>query len=304
MLNGNSSAYGFRIRSPYPVRFLRAGGGEDQLDVAPALERPPAPSGPSLCEWTYRAAGEAAHAGLYGTDGVFDLWTSEGDAWQIDPSRRTVRISCTEDELFWEPCLWGIPALLCFMQRGDLPLHAAAIEVNGNAIVLAAPGRSGKTTLALAFHRHGYRVLTEDLACCRLTPTPVLLPGPAFLRVRPDVHDGHAPGGTHLICAQPERIYLGLNDDRRGTGDPVPIRAIILLRTSGSGVRLDRTPPRSALPDLWAISFRLPTQVALAQCLNQISGLASKVPVLTLHRPLQKAALEATVARILSVCGS
>ena len=118
------------------------------------------------------------------------------------------------------------------------------------------------------------------------------------------MHDGHAPGGTHLICAQPERIYLGLNDDRRGTGDPVPIRAIILLRTSDGGVRLDRIPPRSALPDLWAISFRLPTQVALAQCLNQLSGLASKVPVLTLHRPLQKAALEATVARILSVCGS
>ena len=66
MLNGNSSAYGFRIRSPYPVRFLRAGGGEDQLDVAPALERPPAPSGPSLCEWTYRAAGEAVEPSRVG----------------------------------------------------------------------------------------------------------------------------------------------------------------------------------------------------------------------------------------------
>src|SRR2546426_1302536 len=48
-----------------------------------------------------------------------------------------------------------------------------------------------------------------------------------------------------------------------------------------------RRPPRSTL-----FPYTTLFRSALAQCLNQLSGLASKVPVLTLHRPLQKAALE------------
>src|SRR2546430_14670805 len=87
------------------------------------------------------------------------------------------------------------PPALCCMHRGALPLHAAAVEIESRAVVIAAPGRHGKTTLALAFQRHGYRVLTEDLACCSLASTPKLLPGPALLRVRPDVYHGHPPAG-------------------------------------------------------------------------------------------------------------
>src|SRR5207244_12530639 len=105
---------------------------------------------------------------------------------------------------------WGIPAALRCMHRGDLPLHAAAVEVESRALVLAAPGWHGKTTLALAFQRHGYRVLTEDLACCSLASTPKLLPGPALLRVRPHVYPGRPPAGPHVVPARRNRVALGM----------------------------------------------------------------------------------------------
>ena len=304
MLNGEGSAYGFRLHSAYPLRFLRQGGGVELLHVAPAAAQPQAPQGAPVFAWTYQVRGQDAQARLYGSDDRFELHTSGGAAWQIDPGSRTVRIANPEDERFWEPGLWGIPALLCFMQRGDLPLHAAAIEVNGEAVLLGAPGRSGKTTLALAFHRHGYRLLTEDLACCRLTPGPVLLPGPAFLRVRPDMYDGAAPAGTHVVATRTDRIYLGVNEACRGTGEPVPISTIVFLRECDSGVRLERMTAQRALSGLWPLSFRLPTRAAQARCLRQLSALVGTVPVWSLHRPLQRGSLDATVAGILEVCGA
>jgi hypothetical protein len=42
-------------------------------------------------------------------------------------------------------------------------LHASAIEVGGNAIVLAGPSGAGKTTMALALAARGYRMLTEEI---------------------------------------------------------------------------------------------------------------------------------------------
>ena len=57
--------------------------------------------------------------------------------------------------------------MLCFRARGDTALHAAAVEVDGQAVVLGAPGTFGKTTLAAAFHAAGHRLLSEDTTCIR-----------------------------------------------------------------------------------------------------------------------------------------
>src|SRR5207245_8966828 len=114
---------------------------------------------------------------------------------------------------------------LSCMHRRDRPPQAAAVEIESRAVVIAAPGRHGKTTLALAFQRHGYRVLTEDLACCSVASVPRLLPGPPLLRVRPDVYYGHPTAGTHMVEARRNRVYLGGNDDRKGDGAPVPLPA-------------------------------------------------------------------------------
>src|SRR5918994_7191763 len=85
--------------------------------------------------------------------------------------------------------MWGVPAMLCFMEQGYLPLHAASVDVGGEAVLLGAPGTFGKTTLAGAFHNANHRLLSDDISACGLGRQPVVFPGPALLRVRRDVFD-------------------------------------------------------------------------------------------------------------------
>jgi hypothetical protein len=187
--------------------------------------------------------------------------------------------------------------MLCYTHRGDVSLHAAAADVGGGAVLFAAPSRYGKTTLALAFHRRGYRLLSEDLVCCRLEPSIAVLPGPALVRVRADVYDGNCPEGMHVVVSRTDRVFLGLDDDRRGSSDPVPLRAIVFLR-EGEELRVEPVTAAAALPDLWHLSFRLPAQEYRAQSFQRLARLAGAVPFFNVYRPLRLESLDATVELI------
>lgn len=270
-----------------------------EIVAAPAPRRRPAVA--PLADWTLPGAGNRVRGTLYEQPSGFEFWVSDAGAYHIDPDRRQIEMPAGADDVVREQRLWGIPSILCFLHRGDVPLHAAAVEVGGRAIVLAAPGRHGKTTLALALHRHGYRVLSEDLSCCRTGPVSEVVPGPALLRVRPDVYDGDPPSGTELVRRQPDRVYLAIAPERRGTSAPVPIAAIVFLRASADEVRLERAPAPVALADLWSLSFRLPTDVARARAFRQLARLASSTPTWDLYRPIRLTRLDETVAQIVAL---
>src|SRR2546427_9433415 len=259
------SEFGFRVRCAESLRFLRCGGGTDTLEVVVAPQVRRRPQTAPLADWWLAGPDDALRGTLYGVGTAFEFWATDAGAYRIEPETGRIEIPKSPDAIAREQRLWGIPATLCFMHRGDVPLHAAAVEIGAGAVVLAAPRQHGKTTLALAFHRHGYRVLSEDLACCRLGPVPTVLPGPALLRVRPDVYDGHPPLGTQVVLARLDRVYLALDDDRRGSSAPVPIKAVIFLRQSADELRIERAAASVALADLWSLSFRLPTEAARAR---------------------------------------
>ena len=48
-------------------------------------------------------------------------------------------------------------------QRGLLPLHANAIEVDGRAVAFMGESGAGKSTLAAWFHDRGFRVIADDV---------------------------------------------------------------------------------------------------------------------------------------------
>src|SRR5438034_8195926 len=216
----------FRLRLPdslpdaasIPQVRGRSGGPRHRRSVAAAdATRDHSPRGVDV-----RRPEREVRCTLYQMQRAFELWATDMGAYHIDPQAGRIEMPETHDELMREQRLWGIPAALCCMHRGDLPLHAAAVEIASRAVLLAAPRWHGKTTLALAFQHRGYRVLTEDLACCSLASTPRLLPGPALLRVRPDVYHGHPPAGTPVVAARRTRVYLGMNDDSKGESTPPP----------------------------------------------------------------------------------
>jgi hypothetical protein len=298
---GRGVCFGFEARSSVSLRYLRFGSG-DPLDIEEAAAPEPSPAGRPLREW--RPPASPLSARLYRDDTRFWLWIEGGGWFGIDPERPAIQLPRGVDALRREERLWSIPSLLCFMRRGDLPLHGAAVEVDGRALLLCGPSRAGKTTLAAAFLSAGHRVLSEDLGCCRLLPSPAVLPGPAMLRVRPDVYGRFPfPGTTVVGRGKDERVHLALEDDLRGDGRRVPLQAVVFLRTSNQ-LRSERIGPQEALRDLWALSLKLPEEEDRARCFHGLVQLTASVPIWNFYRPLTYSELPTVVRELAGLCST
>ena len=286
------TCYGFEVRSEVPLAYLRGGTG-DPLEIGAPAPEGAGPDDVLLIEW--QAGPERPLEAKLWSDGRrFRLWIGDGGWFGIDPAEPRIEIPA-DDGIRREERLWGIPALLCFLSRGDLPLHAAACEVDGGAVVLAAPRTYGKTTMAAAFHRAGHRVLGEDTACVRLGPDAAVIPGPTMLRLRHDVARALELPGARLVGEDPDRVHYAL--ERPGDCEPVPLRAVVLLDEGDTAV-LETVEPPEALRDLWALSFRLPTEADVGRSFAAVADLAAAVPVLRLRRPLALDALADQVALV------
>jgi len=291
------SMYGFSVRTQQPLRFLRSGGGTQTLEIVAAPEPQTRPDVEPLADWALAGTQFKERATLYRVERGYEFWTTDAGRYHVDPENARIEIPASGDEIVREQRLWGIPVMLCYMHRGDFPLHAAAVEMGAGAVLFAAPSRYGKTTLALAFHKHGYRVLSEDLVCCRPGTSCEVLPGPALVRMRTDVYDGCPPLGTHVVTARPDRIYLGLDDDRKGSSAPVPIKALVFLREADD-LRIEPATAAVVLADIWHLNFRLATNEYRARSFRQLAQLAGAVPSWNVYRPLRLESLDATVALI------
>jgi hypothetical protein len=294
------SCFGFELRSSTPFALLRSGSGQP-LEVRNGEDAAP-PRGEPLLEWTPRAD-RPLHTRVYADGDGYRMWTDREGWFAIDPSTPSITTPFVEDALRLEQRTLGIPLMLCFLHRGELPLHAAVVEIGGEALLLAAPGRFGKTTLASAFLMAGHRVLSEDIACCRLAESVSVLPGPALLRVREGTHQQLAFPNTRRLIDEPDgRVRLTLEGPARGTGEPVPLRGVVFLRDGRGGGHLRRVATKQALPDLWSLSLKLPTDHDRARCFELTATLADAVPVWNLYRALRFDTLPEVVGRIVETC--
>ncbi len=298
---GAGTCFGYEVRSPLPFRLLRRGSGTP-LGVVEGDGREQEPSDEPSMEWT-SIGGQPFHARLYVQKDGFSLWIDPMGGFLIDTAGPSVSVPPGADPLVREERLWGIPAALCFLERGDLSLHASAVDVEGSALLFAAPGHFGKTTLASAFLHAGHRVLSEDISCCTVSGAPSVVPGPALLRVRRDVYERLDFPETEVLLEEPHRVHLGIDEGRRGDGLPVLVRGIVFLRElDEEEIRLERVDAVNALRDLWTLSFKVPSEEARARCFQGIVALADAVSVWNLYRPLRIDNLPDVVDRLLAVC--
>ncbi|MGE4178154.1 MAG: hypothetical protein AB7G65_20205 [Thermoleophilia bacterium] len=284
------TCYGFAIDSPLAFRFLRHGDG-DPLRVVDHHEDGDA-GAPLLMEW-FPGEGVALHARLHADDlGRFRLWIDTVGWYLVDPARREIAVPADEDPLRREERLWGLPALLCFLARGDTSVHAAAVQIGDGALLVGAPSGHGKSTLAAAFWREGHRLLSDDLSCIRHEGGgPVVVPGPALMRLRPDMAAELGVTAMPEAHVTPDRVRLRPAEDLVGDCAPVPLRGIVLLGEPTAEMSMEPVAPTAAIPELWPLRFSLPGREAEGACFEGIAALADSVPVWRLHRPLTVAAL-------------
>jgi hypothetical protein len=291
------TCFGYQIRSPLALNYLRSGPG-DPLEIVPdgaAVEMDQEP----VIRWVAEPH-RPFSARLFGENGGFTFLVDGEGHFRIDASRSVIGLSWPPETPRLEARLWGIPAALCFITRGDVPVHAAAVEVDGSAILFAAPGRHGKTTLASAFVGAGHRLLSEDVSCCRVGERPAVLPGPAMLRVRRDSYEHLEIPGTYPVMEDPDRVHLAVDESLRGDGSPVPIRAVIFLREEREW-ELEPVPVPEAIRDLWTLSLKLPNDADRTRCFESLADLARRVPVYNLYRHLDFDRLEEDVKRIAEI---
>ena len=293
MTRSPGTCFGFRVDSPLPFNYLREGDGEAlRVDADGGQEA--RPDDRLVVEWV-PSPELRFHGRLYESGSGYRLWIEEAGWFQVDLDGARITVPASDDPVRREERLWSIPALLAFTARGDVALHAAAVEVDGGAVLLAAPRTFGKTTLAAGFWREGHRVLSEDLACVRPTPEAAVVPGPAMLRLRNDVAERLELQEARRLPVDDERTHLALDEARRGDCEPVPLRGIVLLRPSDESPRMERANAAETLRDLYAVTSRFPTEEGRARCFAQVAALADTVPIWDLAHSLNLESLSGTV---------
>lgn len=292
--------FGFEARTTLPLQLTRPAGrsratplGVTLHDLDPTDPNDPA-GGPLRLLW--RPPRHPFHARLYGSAPTYRLWIGGSGWFVIDTAAPHVGVPRLDTTLRREERLWGLPALLCFAARGDLGLHACAVEVDGAALVVAAPGRYGKTTLAAAMVRRGHRLLAEDLVCVRSGPEPLVVPGPTVLRLR---HDSARRLGTdwaQLAAADDDRLHLVPGG--AGDGDPVPLRALVVLREPTAEPSAEPAAPEAVLADLWSLAFHLPEDEDRIRVFEGIATVLRTVAAWNLPRSARFGGIDDDVARL------
>jgi hypothetical protein len=288
------TCFGFAIRSSLPFHYLRSGDGL-ALTVSASSHIPgDGELGELLAEWT--PTPQAPFAGrLYRQATRLLLQIGHAEWFVIDTEEPSITVPEAADVVRREERLWNLPVTLCFLARGDLPLHAAAVEVEGQALVFGAPRTHGKTTLAAAFVNAGYRLLSEDVTCLRIASDILAIPGPAMLRVRPDVAERLEIKNVTRLDESDDRVHFALEETTRGDGNPIPVRAVVLLRESEDGFRLEPLPSAETLRDLWPLTFGLPGEHNRARTFAGLVDLARSVPISNFYRPRRIEDLPRTV---------
>jgi hypothetical protein len=294
------TCFGFSVQSTLPFFYLRKGDGAP-LTVQETGEEEGPPASMPVAEWEPTEQFPFS-AKLYREEDRFDFWLSHWGWFHVDAAASVITLPPTTSPELREVCLWALPSTVCSLARGDLCLHASCVEVGGMALMFSAPGQYGKTTLAAAFMQAGYRVLAEDKVCCRMVPEPVVLPGPALLRIRPDVYERMDFPGTHVVRSAPSRAYLAFDDHLRGTGDPVPLKAVLFVRPTEGQMAIEPASFHDTLRDLWMLRKQVPMSGNEAFSFGAITELAQRLDAYNLQRPQTLEELPRVVEKVVATC--
>jgi hypothetical protein len=294
------SVSGLEVASDGQFQTLRDGGGSRVEVIEGDLGEPV--DAPALIRWLPRPD-NPFEATLYATDEGYRFWVPGVGGFGVEVDAARLVLPRGAEPLRREARAWGVPAALLACAAGDQPLHAAAVEVAGRALLLCGPSHFGKTTLAAAFLAAGHRLLSEDLTRCRPTTEPTVFPGPALLRLRRDVSDRVGPIPSTTVAAEDvDRVFVVLDGELRGSGSEVPLAGIVVLRRGAGNLELTRVEPERFLPELFTMAFGLPTDEGRAASFGAVAVLARAAPMWVLDRPLRFDLLPTVVDALISRC--
>ena len=176
-------------------------------------------------------------------------------------------------------------------QRGLLPLHANAIELDGRIVAYSGHSGAGKSTIAAWFHDHGHRVLADDVCVIAFEDDRAMAyPGLPRLRLWRDALEASGRVADQHDASFDDTDKYDVPTIARAASDPLPLDRIYLLgRAAPEAERgtISRLTGVAAVDALLSNTYRGAyvrtigrTEAHLMQCLR----LARTVPVFSAER--------------------
>ncbi|MFZ2959947.1 MAG: hypothetical protein WA705_23960 [Candidatus Ozemobacteraceae bacterium] len=191
----NHTAFGLIIESELELPELFASNG--QIDAAIVFGKVPEhlETPVEKTPWFEVAGGKF----LLRVDGIAKYYVENGNMIVIDPEAGTNK----EDVRVF---LLNTVIAALLQQRDYLILHGSVALINGKAVALVGPSRSGKTAIALSLYEKGYQILSDEICAIKTKNGKVLIyPGIPQLNVW---HDTLAAEGKNVSGCQPIRRGL------------------------------------------------------------------------------------------------
>lgn len=287
-MSAMASLYGFEVKSELPLQRLNAAPGtrgELAIEAATAaLQRPQAEPTSSLVG----SEGRRWYASYELDDGDCLLELPPSEAFLLQPGAgRVVVESDNEDGALLEHRIASAALCTLLAMRGDLVLHASAVEAGGRAILFCGPTGRGKSTLARVLGEAGRRIIGEDGIAIGLGDAgPTAYPGARGVRVRSvDGLDG-------------QRVDL-LADPGPGEPGPCPIAAVVLLGERTAALEVEALEPARALALLTPNLVHSGGRASIAAAFSRLAALLRSTPAWRVSLPDDLAALPASAQKFL-----
>jgi len=284
------SLYGYEVISELPLgRLNRARGARGTINVrrvAADIEDQPGRLTGYL--ETPGAGGWFAQAET--ADGCL-LSCSRSGAFHLDPEAMRIDVAPRTDGEEFEHRLATAAFCTLLAMRGDLVLHASAIEAGFGAVAFCGPSHRGKSTLARALGELGHPVLAEDGAVIeRRAGGPMVLPGARGVRVR------RSENGSTLTELAPD-------PGPREPG-PSPLAALVVLGERGESLKAEWLDRATALALLTSNLTHTGGRDSLARAFASLARVLHTVPVLRASLPDDLAALPGSAQEVLRIASS
>ncbi len=122
-------------------------------------------------------------------------------------------------------------------QRGLLPLHANAIEIEGRAFAFCGHSGAGKSTVAAWFHDRGHRILADDVCVIGFDEVggALAFPGIPRLRLWREALEASGREADAFTRSFDDLDKYDVPTGREAASAPLPLGAIYLLRKAEEG---------------------------------------------------------------------
>lgn len=154
------------------------------------------------------------------------------------------------DECVLRLSLLGPVMSLLLHQRGQLVLHASAVEVAGRAVAFMGGRGWGKSTQAAILESRGHGIISDDLTAVNVKENGcTVIPGFPWLKLWPDTIAslGQTAEGTHQL--HPLVDKRGRWATRQSSRKPLPLRRIYLL-SKGAVPEIETCARQDALTEI------------------------------------------------------